>query len=131
MFKRELRGDSWVPLTPEEIGMKPFEVYSWGTSGPKSSKPLTVRLLGNEMIQQVTADLKEIEGEESGEAEKTIKKSTYLQFMSDSYPKDIDLYWLSYQLLSETQGKGAFDQDDQNVVQELRKNFLKHVIETR
>ena len=51
--------------------------------------------------------------------------------MSDSYPKEIDLYWLSYQLLSETQGKGAFDQEDQNVVQELRRNFLKHVIDTR
>jgi hypothetical protein len=131
VFKRDLRGNSWVPLTPEEIGMKPSEVYSWGTSGPKSSQPLTVRLLGNEMTQQVTADLKEIEGEKSGEAEKKIKKATYLQFMSDSYPKDIDLYWLSYQLLSEIQQKGAFDQEDQTVVQELKRNFLKHVIDSR
>ena len=102
-----------------------------GHQRAESSRPLTVRLLGKEMIQQVTADLKEIEGEESGEAEKTIRKSTYLQFMSDSYPKEIDLYWLSYQLLSETQRKGAFDQEDQLVAVELRRNFLKHVIDTR
>ena len=129
VFKRDLKGESRVWLTPEEIGMKPFEVYSWSMTGPESGKPFTVRLPGDETIRQVTADLNEIEGEKSGDMEKRIKKAAYLQFMSDSYPKEMDLYWLSYQLLSELP-EGA-SEDDQNTVRELKRSYLKHVIDTR
>ena len=130
VYKQDLKGSSLIQLTPEEIGIKPLEVYTWSLSGAKRGKPFTLRLLSDNIFQQITVDLKEIDEEKLSEVEKAIQKATYLQFMSDSYPKEIDLYWLSYQLLEESKDKGPLKDEDKILVQELTKNYLKHVLET-
>ena len=128
-FSKDLKGASSVQLTPEEIGLKPHEVYTWSISGARKSKQLTIRLLSGEISQLVTTDLMEINREELDEAGKSIKKATYLQFMSDAYPKDIDLYWLSYQLLEEIKDKSTLKEDDSILIQELTKSYLRHLTE--
>jgi hypothetical protein len=50
--------------------------------------------------------------------------------MSDAYPKELDLYWLSYQVLEEIKEKSTLNEDDKILVQELTKSYLKHLSET-
>lgn len=130
VFKKDLKGSSSIQLTPEEIGIEPSEVYAWSISGSRSNKQYAMRLLSNEISQQVSVDLKEIDREESSEAEKGIKQAAYLQFISDAYQQDIDLYWLSYQILKEIKDKKSLKREDLIVMQELTKNCLKHILET-
>ncbi len=130
IFTKDLKGASSVQLTPEEIGLKPREVYTWSISGARKSRSFTMRLLSREITKLVTADLMEINREELSEAGKGIKKATYLQFMSDAYPKELDLYWLSYQVLEEIKEKSTLNEDDKILVQELTKSYLKHLSET-
>ena len=130
IFTKDLEGASSVQLTPEEIGLGPRDVYTWSIRGVRKSRPFTIRLLGREITHLVTADLREINREELSEAGKGIKKATYLQFMSDAYPRELDLYWLSDQVLEEIKEKSALNEDDQILVQELTKSYLKHLSET-
>ena len=130
VFARDLKGVSSIQLTPEEIGLKPHEVYTWSISGARKVRPLTIRLLSGELSQLIGADLKEIDREELSDAGKIIKKATYLQFMSDAYPKELDLYWLSYQLLEEIKDRSTLKEDDRILIQELTKSYLKHLTET-
>ncbi len=130
VYRQDLKGASSIQLTPEEIGIRPSEIYTWTLSGTRGGKPFTLQFLSEKIFQQIASDLKEIDGEKLSEVEKAIQKATYLQFMSDSYRKEIDLYWLSYQLLEETKGKGSLKEEDKILVQELTKNYLKHVLET-
>lgn len=130
IFKKDLRGQSFIQLRSEEIGMKPSEVYTWNISGAKSNKQFRIRLLADETAQQVIADLQQIEKEASGNLESTTRKAAYLQFMSDSYPQDIDLYWLSSGILERIKNERALKEDDKALIEELKKNYLRHVRET-
>lgn len=130
IFTKDLEGALSVQLTPEEIGLKPREVYTWSISGARKGRLFTIRLLSREITKLVTADLMEINREELSEAGKGMKKATYLQFMSDAYPKELDLYWLSYQVLEEIKEKSTLNEDDKILVQELTKSYLKHLSET-
>ena len=130
VFKKDLKGSSSIQLIPEEMGIEPSEVYLWSISGSRSNKQFTMRFLNNEISQQVSADLKEIDKEKLSEAEKGIDRAAYLQFISDAYPQDIDLYWLSYQILKEIKDNKTLKKEDLLVIQELTKNCLKHALET-
>jgi hypothetical protein len=127
VFQRDLRGASTVQLTPEEIGIKPDYTYTWSISGPKESKQYYIRLLNSENSQMIGAALKEIDREEMDESMKHIKKAVYLQFMSNAYPGDIDLYWLSFQILEECREKGFAREDNEFLIQELVNNYRRRV----
>jgi hypothetical protein len=129
IFRKDLKGQSSIQLYPEEMGMKTSEVYTWTISGSRSNKQFKVRLLSSEVARQVTADLKEIEKEAISDTKKMIRKAAYLQFMSDSYPQDIDLYWLSYSVLENITDECGLKEDDKVLLEELRKNYLRHVRE--
>ncbi len=130
VFKKELKGESFIQLPAEEITMKPAEIYTWNISGARNNKQFKIRLLSDEIAQQVTADLKEIEKKGISSAEKEIRKAAYLQFMSDAYPQDIDLYWLSYSLLEGIKDESISKKDDKVLLDELKKNYVRHVRET-
>lgn len=126
--KKDLRGASSVSISPEEIGMKSGQLYTWSVSGTRSNKPLSVlRLLASDAAQQITADLEQINKEAISAVERALKKATYLQFVSDAYPSDIDVYWLSYLILEELRDKGVPGEEDKVLVDELKRNYLRHV----
>jgi hypothetical protein len=51
----------------------------------------------------------------------TINTAAYLQLMSDTYPKDINLYWLSDQVLDEMRGESLVNKDEKILIQELKR----------
>lgn len=130
VFRKDLKGQYIVELSPEEIGMKPEELYTWAITGSRSGKQYKIRLLSPETTRQVKDDLNEIEKGTSSDAEKLINQGTYLQFMSDSYAGDIDLYWLSYRLVEGIKGAKELTKDEKAFLQELKGNYLRHTRET-
>jgi hypothetical protein len=128
IFRKNLEGRSCLQLSPEEIGLKTGEIYVWNVSGTRNSKQYKIKLLSQEIAQQVNADLRKIEKETPDIVNKTIQKAGYLQFISDAYPQDIDLYWLSYLILNASRDEKI--SNDENVLfGELRRNYLRHVRE--
>ncbi len=130
IFRKDLKGQYIVELSPEKIGMKPAELYTWAITGSRSGKQYKIRLLSPETTRQVKDDLNEIEKGASSDAEKLINQGTYLQFMSDSYAGDIDLYWLSYRLVDGIKGAKELTKDEKAFLQELKGNYLRHTRET-
>jgi hypothetical protein len=130
VFRKNLKDQYIVELSPEEIGMKPEELYTWAVSGSRSGRQYKMRLLSPETTRLVNEDLNEIEKEASSDAEKRINQGTYLQFMSDSYAGDIDLYWLSYRLMEGIEETKNLTKDEKAFFQELKGNYLRHTRET-
>lgn len=129
IFKKKLGDDPFVRLTPEEIGMRPDEVYTWKISGSRTNSQFTVRLLPMGVVHQVKADLTKIEKEAMGKVDESIQKALYLQFMSDAYPEEIDIYWLSYIVLETIKDDVTLSSDDRSLIDELRRNYRRHTRE--
>ena len=127
IFKKDLKGENSVQISPDEIGMKSGEVYIWYIIGTGTNKQFNIQVLSQDLTEQVTNDLMEIEKQQISTFEKMIQKAVYLQFMSDAYPQDIDLYWLSYILLQEIKDKSILSQDDLALIEDLKRNYLRHV----
>jgi len=110
-------------LTPEEIGLVPSDIYIWEPLGEDStslyaaqtggvdihsvpgkgaaSYRYTMKLLSKKDGDLIGNDLKKIDSEKISKDEKNLKKAAYLQMMSDLYPTEINLYWLSYRFIME------------------------------
>ncbi len=142
VYERELQEESSVNISPEEIGMKPGVIYIWSVVGVvRENIPLYARLLADDVNLQITADLKRIDTETISSVEKAFKKAAYLQFVSDVFPHEIGLYWLSYRMLSEgrlllekmklskeTTEQGETRVDYQAIADELEQNFRRHLL---
>ncbi len=123
VFQEDLKGQTIITFTPEELGLKPSEVYTWNITGIQLYKQFKVSLLRNDIAQQIINDLKKIDGKKDiSSDEKNIEKAVYLQLMSDTYPEEMDLYWLSYQMLKTS--------SDSDVVKKLKNRYLKHLHNT-
>ena len=130
VYRRKLQaGTSSVSISPEEIGMRPGVAYTWSIIGTRSNRPLSVRMLPSDIERQITADLRQIDIEPITATERALRKAAYLQFMSDAYPDDIDLYWLSHLILEEI-GVEGIGEDDKTLIDELKTNYLRHVKQT-
>jgi hypothetical protein len=122
IYRASVEGKSEIPLTPEEIGLKPGITYTWEIEGIDSDEVYQVRLIGKELGDMVQRDLAEIDGSEAIETnEKAIRKAVYLQMVSDLYPKEADLYWQSIPFLGG---------DSDGIAESLRTRFAQHLQKT-
>ena len=127
IFRKELKDESFLRLSPLKIGMKPGEVYTWSIEGVKDGKQFNIRLLSEELIRQVANDRRIIRKEASDKVDKLIQTALYLQFISDAYPQDIDLYWLSYLVLEKIENERTLKKDEKRLIHDLRINYAMHV----
>jgi hypothetical protein len=118
VFRKDVRGKSSIELTPEEIGLKVNEVYKWDMEGFKLDGPYTIRMLGDEITKQTKNGLKEIEDMGISNEEKSIYKALYLQTVSDLFPQEVDLYWLSYIMIKPL---------NNDISKELKRRCLLHL----
>ena len=118
VFRKDVRGKSSIELTPEEIGLKVNEVYKWDIEGVKLDGPYTTKMLGDEISQQTKNGLKEIENMGISNEEKSIYKALYLQTVSDLFPQEVDLYWLSYIMIKPL---------NNDIARELKRRCLLHL----
>ncbi len=122
-FSREMKGTR-LYLTPEEIGMRQDKEYVWTMEGVKNSGRNSIRLVSEETARQILSDMKEIEKQPVNEVEKGIRKAAYLQYMSDAYPEEIDLYWMSFVILEDLD-KGMESTAENKVTIEMLRNNVR------
>jgi hypothetical protein len=130
VFRMALQGSMKVHLTPEQIGLLPAHDYSWTVQGRRKGKTYAIRLMDAEASRWVAADLKTIEMRNSSDIDKAIEKVAYLQLISDTYPKEIDLYWLSYEML-QSLSESSMKAEEKLLVDELKRNYVLHVSSKR
>ncbi len=101
IFRKNI-GAKEVSLTPGDIGMEPSKIYTWEI-GDKAEvlHRSKIKLLSEKDEDLVKKDLKKIDAEKISADEKKVKKAAYLQLMSYLYPREINLFWLSYQLIKD------------------------------
>lgn len=119
-FKKDVTGKKELLLTPEVMGMQYPEKYSWEVIGGADSRTTIISLLSYETAKKIDEDLEKIDMEKISDKKKLIKKAAYLMFLSDMYPDDFHLDWLSCQIL--TDSKGELKQVDEEVIIFLKRN---------
>jgi len=131
VFSKAFGEKSSIELTPQEIKIKPSETYYWEIEikgVPRSSETYSLKLLEKDMVELVTSDLKKLANEKLGDTETKLRMAAYCQFMSDTYPKEVDLYWKSYQILKELDKTGLIAEEN-NLAQVLRDRHIQHIQE--
>jgi hypothetical protein len=142
IFRKKIEKDQ-LSLTPEEIGLVPSGIYIWEPLGEGSryaaqtngvdfhsvpgkgaaSYRYTMKLSSKKDGDLIGNDLKKIDSEKISEDEKKLKKAAYLQMMSDLYPTEINLYWLSYRFIMEI---GNQNKEIKDLADTLRKRCFNH-----
>ena len=131
VFSKALGEETAITLTPQDISMRPSETYSWEIEipgVPRGRETYSLRLLGNEVAELVAIDLKKLGEEGLGDRERKLKIAAYYQFISDTYPREADLYWKSYQVLKEIDEAGSTAAEN-DLAQALRDRYIQHIEE--
>lgn len=114
-----------IILTSSQIGMTVSETYFWEVEGAPSGEKYRVRLLSEDLVRLIKADLSAIDKTpDLNPDDKIIRKSIYLQLMSEGYPGEINLYWWSYSLL-----KGLNDPESE-AAKWIEFTYREHLEET-
>jgi len=131
VFSKSFGEKTSIDLTPQEIKMKPAEIYYWEIEiqgVPRSSETFSLKLLENDLAELVATDLARLAEEKLADAERKLRMAAYCQFISDTYPHEVDLYWKSYMLLKELDQTGL-SAEEKNLCQMLRDRYIQHVQE--
>jgi hypothetical protein len=131
VFSKTLGDKTSIDLTPQEIKMKPAETYYWQIEiqgVPRNSETFSLKLLEKELAELVTSDLARLAEEKLSDPERKLRMAAYCQFISDTYPREVDLYWKSYQLLRELDWR-QLSAEEKNLWQILRDRYVQHVQE--
>ena len=97
IFKKKITGSNFLEIVPKEIKLKAGKTYIWNIEGDLRDYKITV--LDEDTEKFIWDKLAEIDSENISAEEKLLKKSSYLQLISDIYPDKFDFYWLSTQWL--------------------------------
>ncbi len=123
---RKETGAEGIGLTPAEIGMEPAKIYTWELRDKeKTLYRSRIRLLGKADKKIIQHGWAQIDGNKTLNAdEKLVHKAAYLHFLSDMYPGEMNLFWLSYQILKDQE---SGNNETQTVLQTFRSRALNHL----
>lgn len=127
-FSKEMKGGH-LSVAPDEIGMQQGEEYVWVIEGTKDNRRSRLRLINEKTAGQISSDLKKIEEQPVSPVEKGIRKAAYLQYMTDAYPKEIDLYWMSFVVLEDLDKGREATAENKRTIEMLRNNYRRHLDE--
>ena len=123
MKSMDVSGVKQVELTVEELGLVPGENYTWQVAGTYDQYKM--QLLDTTLLAKIKSDLQSIDETVTNQNDRLLHKAVYLQLVSDASPAQIELYWLSYQMLV------AIDSgDDAHLkakVDRLKANVVDHI----
>jgi len=125
IFRKNI-GAKDVSLTPDDIGMESSKIYTWEIVDKSEvlyrSK---IKLLSKKDEDLVKKDLKKIDDEKISADEKKVKKAAYMQLMSDLYPREINLFWLSYQLIKDSNIKNEETEEKAGALERRAIKYLE------
>lgn len=121
VFARPVRGLQSVQLAPEELSLRPGVTYSWDVVASPPSTNRDVKMLDAESAAVVRAAFEELEEKKDlEENEKLIAKASFVQHLTERYPEEVGLTWLSYQLLEELD-EDALTDEERGMVRYLKR----------
>lgn len=97
IFTSNVMGKKSLKAVPKELGLNSGENYTWSVDG--DFRDYKISVLDAETETYVMKEFAKIDSELLSDDEKLIKKSLYVQLISDMYPDKIDLYHLSVKWL--------------------------------
>lgn len=99
VLEKKIIGLTSIELNLNDLKLQRGKHYFWSVDGDPQVCKMT--LLDEKTEKEILSTLDEIDSKDHSENERLFEKVTYLQFISDTYPDQIDLYWLSTQWLLE------------------------------
>ena len=99
IFETAVSGKNFIEFTPSDANLKVGQKYTWNLDENASSYKFTI--LDAQIEKEILDGLAKIDAENLSKEKSALKKSAYVQLISDIYPDKVDLYWLSAQWLSE------------------------------
>ncbi|MCP5062111.1 MAG: hypothetical protein GY936_06565 [Ignavibacteriae bacterium] len=127
VFRQSTKGTNNLTLLPKKIGLKRDTTYNWYYEYESTPlKKQMIRLLDRKTEKGILRTLKKIKKQKITPLEKIILKSTYLQLMSDT-DDNIELYWLSYQILPDNLDALHEDEDLKKLVCKLKFRYKKYL----
>lgn len=97
VYETNIAGKPSLDISPATMNLQAGQRYKWGIDKDFQKYDLTI--LSSDAEANLTKKLAEIDAENISSDEKLLKKAKYVQLLSDMYPDQIDLYYLSAQWL--------------------------------
>lgn len=92
VYSTKVRGVTAVELRPDKVDLRAGEVYQWSVD--EIAGPCSLKVLSEDAAAMLRRDLAALDTG-ANPYEKSLKKAAYARMLSDIYPGDFDLYWLS------------------------------------
>lgn len=92
VYNTKVSGVTAIELQPDKVGLRDGEVYQWMVD--EIAGPYSLKVLSEDAAAILRRDLVALD-KGANPYEKSLKKAAYVRMLSDSYPDDFDLYWLS------------------------------------
>ena len=97
VFEQKIDGLTSIELDASKLKLQAGKKYFWNVDDELNGYTLT--LLDKKTEAEILSALAKIDSENISESDRLLKKVSYLQLVSDTFPEKINLYWLSAQLL--------------------------------
>lgn len=92
VYSTKVSGLTAIELQPDKADLRAGEVYQWMVD--EIAGPYSLKVLSEDAAAILRRDLATLD-KGANPYEKSLKKAAYVRMLSDSYPDDFDLYWLS------------------------------------
>lgn len=102
LYRKNIKSKRAIELNIDEIKMEPYCKYYWGVEiegieGIHTDCELEV--LDDKLIQIVKDGFEEIADKKLDSLEEQLQKAAYIQYISNKYKGNIDLYWMSGRII--------------------------------
>ncbi len=128
-FSTPTKGHKSIKTNVVELKLKTSGIYSWEVTKKDSIEKTDkyyLKILDKSQSDLIKKDLLSIGNKESNDTIKKLKRASYLQFISDTYPTEFDLYWKSYLILNEMDRKSLQD-DNKKLFIILIMHYYNHL----
>ncbi len=99
LFTEELKGENSFEFIPQKIDLKSDSIYYWRIMDNFDGREGEIKIIDNKFQKKIRSAFSAIDKLAKNLSERNIKKALYLQIISEIYYNDLDLYWLSYQII--------------------------------
>jgi len=99
LFTEDLKGENSFEFIPQKIDLKSDSIYYWKIMDNFDGRVGKIKIIDNKFQKKIRSDFSAIDKLAKNLSERNIKKALYLQMLSEIFYNDLDLYWLSYQMV--------------------------------
>ena len=124
VYQKQFDAAGDILFNPEEMGIKQGESYSARFTAGAATRECTIFLLDDGLRAEVLKGLEHIDRERLSKVDKALRKAVYLQLITDAYSENMDLYWLSDQVLRETGLQ--FTGEHEETAAALKRRYVEH-----